>query len=381
MVIKNIVVGAGFAGSIMARLIAEEKGEEVLVVEKRNHIGGNAFDFYNEDGILVHKYGPHIFHTNSKSVWDYLSRFTKWRLYQHKVQAFIDGQKVPIPINIDTINKLYGTCYNADNIEAFYNSIRVSRDSIENSEDMVISKIGTELYTKFYKHYTKKQWDLYPNELDPEVTARIPVRPNRDNRYFSDMYQGIPKHGYTRMFENILDHPGIHVLLNTDFQKTKDHFNCEKIIYTGCIDEFFGFKFGKLPYRSLDFEFETLEQKEFQEVGTVNFPNDYDFTRITEFKHLTGQKSCKTTIMREYPCADGEPYYPIPKKENNELYKKYITETRKLEGVYFCGRLGSYQYYNMDKVVENSMQLFTLIFKDSSSNRRAIKPYNKTINF
>lgn len=352
MKFKNVIVGAGFAGSIAARKIAEEKNEKVLIIEKRNHIGGNAYDYYNEDGILVHKYGPHIFHTNNKEVWDYLSRFTEWRLYQHKVKAYVDGRFVPMPINLDTINMLYGTDYDSNNIQAFFDKVKVVKDEIKNSEDMVVCKVGTELYEKFFKAYTKKQWGVYPDELTPEVTARIPVRTNRDDRYFTDKYQGIPKYGYTRMFENILDHPNISIMLNTNFFDIKDEIEYEKLIYTGCIDEFFNYKYGKLPYRSLKFEFETFDKPYYQEVGTVNYPNDYDFTRITEFKHLTGQDSKKTTIVKEYPTSEGEPYYPVPSESNALILDKYENEAKTMKDVLFIGRLANYKYYNMDKVVE-----------------------------
>ncbi len=355
---KYVVTGAGFCGAIAARLIAEELNEKVLVVEKRNHIAGNAYDYYNEHGILVHKYGPHIFHTNNKEVWEYLSRFTGWRLYQHRVLAYVDGRTVPMPINIDTINRLKGTNYNSTNINDYINSVKVDKPEVLNAEDMVITQIGYELYEKLIKGYTKKQWDLYPHELSPEVTARIPVRKNRDDRYFTDKYQGMPQNGYTRMFENILDHKNICLMLNTDFAEIKEQLEYDKLIYTGCIDEFFGYKFGKLPYRSLNFEFETVDAEVYQEVGTVNYPNDYDFTRITEFKHLTGQKSHKTTILKEYPRAEGQPYYPVPNNQNRVLYEKYAKEAEKCGNVLFAGRLGSYKYLNMDRVVEETFKLF-----------------------
>lgn len=353
-----VIVGAGFAGSVLAERIANILNKKVLMIEKRNHIGGNAYDYFNEDGILVHKYGPHIFHTNNKEVWDYISKFTDWYYYQHRVLAYVDGLTVPMPINLDTINMLYNFNYTSNEIKDYFESIKCNKENILNSEDMVITKIGNELYEKFFKNYTKKQWDLYPSELEPEVIARIPIRNNRDDRYFTDKYQGIPKYGYNKIFENLLTNKNIHILLNTDFKDVIDDIEYENLIYTGPIDYFFNYKYGKLPYRSLRFEFETLECEKFQEVGTVNYPNDYDFTRITEFKYLTGQKHHKTTIVREYPTSEGEPYYPIPQKKNIEQYKLYEEEAQKLKNVFFIGRLANYKYYNMDKVVEEALKLF-----------------------
>lgn len=358
MYFKNVVIGSGFAGSVIARLIAEGRNEKVLLVEKRNHIGGNAYDCYDENGILIHKYGPHIFHTNNKKVWDFLSRFTEWRLYQHQVLAYIDGKFVPFPINVDTINLLFATNYNSSNIMEFFDSVRVKVDQISNSEDVIISQVGYELFEKFFKNYTKKQWDLFPNELSSEVTSRIPVRNNRDGRYFTDKYQGIPKNGYTKMFENILDHPNIHILLNTDFKDIRDNIKFEKLFYTGRIDEFFDYKYGKLDFRSLRFEFESYNMDYYQKVGTVNYPNDYDFTRITEFKHLSGQISPVTTIVKEFPTSNGEPYYPILNVKNIDLIKKYQADAVKLDNIWFLGRLGTYKYLNMDTVVEKAFELF-----------------------
>ncbi|MDI3546988.1 MAG: UDP-galactopyranose mutase [Halanaerobiales bacterium] len=356
-----LIVGTGFSGSTCANLLAE-KGNRVLIVDKRNHIGGNAYDYYNDHGILVHKYGPHIFHTNYKEVWDFLSRFTEWRNYQHRVLAYVNGKLVPIPINLDTINLLYGTDYNYFNINKFYE--KVKRDIlVHNARDMVVSKVGEELYELIFKGYTKKQWDLYPEELDKEVTARIPVRYNRDDRYFTDRYQGMPANGYTKLIQKMLDHKNISILLNTDYKEIEGEIKFSKMIYTGSIDYYFDYKYGKLPYRSLNFKFETLDREYYQQVGTVNYPNDYDFTRITEFKHLTGQQSARTTIVKEYPCGEGEPYYPIPRKENRELYNLYAEEAKKLDNVYFIGRLGKYKYANMDIVVKDAMELIDIILK------------------
>ncbi|MCM8901686.1 UDP-galactopyranose mutase [Caldicoprobacter algeriensis] len=353
-----VVVGAGFAGCVLAERIANDLKKKVLVIEKRNHIGGNAYDYYNEDGILVHKYGPHIFHTNNKEVWDYLSRFTEWYYYQHRVLAYVDGMYVPIPINLNTINKLYNTNFTPKQLAEYFEKIKENRQEILNSEDVIVSRVGRELYEKFFKGYTKKQWDLYPSELSPEVTSRVPIRINRDDRYFTDRYQGLPKYGYTRMFEKMLENEKIHIMLKTDYKEVINSIEYGYLIYTGPIDYFFDYKYGKLPYRSLRFEFETLDCEKYQEAGTVNYPNDYDFTRITEFKYLTGQKHNKTTIVREYSAAEGEPYYPILQNENIERYKMYENEANKLKNVFFIGRLANYKYYNMDKVVEQALKLY-----------------------
>ncbi|HOJ78738.1 MAG TPA: UDP-galactopyranose mutase [Bacillota bacterium] len=351
-----LIVGCGLAGVTCARLLAEN-GYRVLIIDRRNHIGGNVYDYYNEDGILVHKYGPHIFHTQHRKVWDFLSRFTQWHYYQHRVLSLVRGKLVPLPINVDTINLLYNTNYSSETIQEFYDRVSQPDIPVTNAKEMVIKKIGNELYELFFKEYTRKQWGLDAEMLDPEVTARIPIRYNRDDRYFEDRYQGMPRFGYTRMITNMLDHPQIHVMLNADFAFVKDKLDYDRIIYTGPIDAFFDYKHGKLPYRSLEFQFETLDCNYYQTVATVNYPNDYDFTRITEFKHMTGQVHPKTAIVREYPCAAGEPYYPIPKAENKALYAKYHEEAETQENLYFTGRLGLYQYLNMDVVVKEAMEL------------------------
>lgn len=355
-----LIVGAGYAGSVLAERLACGSGKQVLLVDRRPHIAGNAYDHYDESGILVHKYGPHIFHTNSKEVFDYLSRFTNWRPYQHKVLASVDGRLVPIPINLDTINQLYGLSLNSFQMEEFLASRAEARPTIATSEDVVVSKVGRELYEKFFRGYSRKQWGLDPSELDAQVTARVPTRTNRDDRYFTDVYQAMPKHGFTRMFANMLDHPNIHLLLNTDYRDVKDILPYREMIYTGPIDEFFSFEFGKLPYRCLEFKHETLNQPQFQPVAVVNYPNDYEFTRVTEFKHLTGQEHPKTSIVYEFPCAQGDPYYPIPRGENATVYQQYQALAQQ-SGVQFVGRLATYKYYNMDQVVAQALTLYARI--------------------
>lgn len=364
-----LIVGAGFAGSVLAERLASVGNKKILIIDKRNHIGGNAYDYYNEDGILVHKYGPHIFHTNSADVFNYLSKFTGWRNYQHKVLAHVDGQLLPIPINLNTINKYYGLNLNGLEVEEFLASRAEKAYPVKTSEDVVVSKVGRELYEKFFRGYTRKQWDLDPSELDASVTARVPTRTNKDDRYFTDTFQAMPAHGYTKMFEKMLAHPNIKIMLNTDYKEVMNEVKFRKLIFTGPVDEFFDYRYGKLPYRSLRFKFETLETPQFQETGTINYPNDYGFTRITEFKHLTGQKHDKTTLVYEYPEATGDPYYPVPRPENEMLYKKYAALANQLTNTHFVGRLATYRYYNMDQVVAQALTTFKKIMQSELSTK------------
>lgn len=364
-----MIVGAGLAGGVLAERLANA-GKMVLLVDKRNHIGGNTYDFYNTDGVLVHKYGPHIFHTNSKEVFNYLGQFTEWRPYEHRVLASVDGMLVPIPINLNTINQLYGLHLSSSEVDAFLESKAEKKQRILTSEDVVVNKVGRELYEKFFRGYTIKQWNLDPSELDASVTSRIPTRNNCDNRYFTDAYQAMPLHGYTRMFESMLNHPNIKILLNTDYKEIQESVSFKKMIYTGPIDYFYDYCYGKLPYRSLEFKFETLEQESYQSTGTVNYPNNHLYTRITEFKYLTGQKHPKTSIVYEYPQDEGDPYYPVPRKENAELYQKYHQLALAEKNVYFAGRLATYKYYNMDQVVAQALTVFRKISSSAAKEHQ-----------
>jgi UDP-galactopyranose mutase len=357
-VFDYLIVGAGFAGSVLAERLANVSDKKVLICDKRNHIGGNAYDHYNEHGVLVHKYGPHIFHTNSREVFDYLSHFTEWRPYEHRVQASVDGQLVPMPINLDTINKLYGLSLTSFQLEEFFKSVAEPREHLRTSEDVVVSKVGRELYEKFFRNYTRKQWALDPSELDASVTSRVPVRTNRDDRYFTDTYQAMPLHGYTRMFERMLDHPNIKVMLNCDYREIADEIEYREMIYTGPVDAYFDYRYGKLPYRSLEFKHETHNTVQFQPAPVVNFPNEHAYTRVTEFKYLTGQEHQKTSIVYEYPQAEGDPYYPVPRKENAEIYTKYKALADSTPGVHFVGRLATYKYYNMDQIVAQALTTY-----------------------
>ncbi len=353
-----LVVGAGFAGAVLAERLASERDETVLVIDRRPHVAGNAFDHLDEAGVLVHRYGPHIFHTNSDAVFAHLSRFTGWRPYEHRVLGEVDGMRVPIPINLDTINTLYGLDLSEDELEDWFAARAEPVAEIRTSEDVVVSRVGRELYEKFFQGYTRKQWALDPSELDRAVTARVPVRSNRDDRYFTDTHQAMPLHGYTAMFERMLDHPNITVRTSTDYADVLGKVSFRRLVWTGPVDEFFGHRFGRLPYRSLRFRHETLDQERFQPVGTVNFPQTEEFTRVSEYKHLTGQVHPRTSITYEYPTADGDPYYPIPRPENQALYKRYEALADATADTWFVGRLATYRYLNMDQVVGQSLATF-----------------------
>lgn len=353
-----LVVGAGFAGAVVAERMARGFGKKVLLIDRRDHIGGNAYDHYNAEGILVHRYGPHIFHTNSEQVFHYLSQFTTWRCYEHRVLAYVDGKLVPVPINMDTVNLLYGlNLQTEEEVADFFAARAEERGHCKTSEDVVVSKVGRDLYEKLFRNYTRKQWGKDPSELDASVTARIPVRTSRDDRYFNDRYQAMPRYGYTRMFENMLDHPNITFEPGCDLRDVIDHVKFRELVYTGPVDEFFDFRFGELPYRSLRFEHETLDMEFLQPVAVVNYPNDHAYTRVTEFKHLTGQGHRKTSVVYEYPASEGDPYYPVPNPVNAALYKKYAELAAATEGVHFVGRLATYKYYNMDQVVAQALTL------------------------
>ncbi|WP_260412184.1 UDP-galactopyranose mutase [Alkalihalobacillus sp. TS-13] len=363
-----LIVGAGFSGCIVAEQIARRLDQNVLIVEKRDHIGGNAYDCYDDNGILVHQYGPHLFHTNSKKVWDYLSRFTEWIHYQHHVLAVIDGKKVPVPFNLNTLHLLFPKGYanqmEGKLIDRYGFGKKVPILEMLEDQDEEIRHLADFVYEKVFLGYTLKQWGVDPKNLDPSVTARVPIHISRDDRYFQDKYQAVPKKGYTDMFKNIIKHPNIKLLLKTDYKDLKGNFSSAKMIYTGPIDEFFDYKYGELPYRSLQFKSIYHSNEDYyQETSQINYPNDYDFTRITEYKHITQQKISGTTIMIEEACPylpqANDPYYPIPKKEHAVLYRKYQSEAEKIiDKVLFIGRLAEYRYYNMDQVVARALHVF-----------------------
>ena len=352
-----VVVGAGFAGAVMAERLAADGGHRVLVIDRRPHIAGNAFDRHDAAGILIHQYGPHIFHTNSETVFSYLSRFTEWRPYEHRVLADVDGKHVPMPINRTTLNALYDLDMTTDDDAAAFLAARAEPvEPILTSEDVVVSVVGRHLYETFFRGYTRKQWGLDPSELDKSVTARVPTRTSTDDRYFTDTFQAMPAAGFTAMFKRMLDHPNITLMLGTDFADVRDRIAYGHLVFTGPIDEYFGHRFGRLPYRSLEFRHETIDREQLQDVAVVNYPDEaVPYTRVTEYKHLTGQVAPKTSITYEYPSATGDPYYPIPREENRALYKRYEALALAEPDVTFVGRLATYRYYNMDQVVGQAL--------------------------
>jgi UDP-galactopyranose mutase len=361
-----LIVGAGFAGSILAERIASQRGERVLLIDRRPHIGGNAFDHLDEAGVLIHRYGPHIFHTNARAVVEYLSRFTGWRPYEHRVLAEVakpgsgETLRVPIPINLDTINRLYDLSLTEAEVGPWLAARAEPVAEVRTSEDVVVGTVGRELYELFFRGYTRKQWALDPSELDKSVTARVPTRTNRDDRYFTDSFQAMPADGYTAMFRRMLDHPNITIRTGTDYAAVKDTMPHRRLIWTGPIDEYFGFVHGRLPYRSLRFEHRTLDCEQALPTGTLNYPSEaVPYTRTSEYKHLTGQKHPKTSITTEYPAAEGDPYYPIPRPENQALYKKYEALADATPDVWFVGRLATYRYYNMDQIVGQALATFS----------------------
>ena len=369
-----LVVGAGYAGSIMAERLASQRGYRVLVIDRRGHIAGNAHDYYDAHGVLVHKYGPHIFHTKSGKVVDYLSQFTDWRPYEHRVVARVDGMFVPMPINRTTINRLYGLSLGTDEeVERFLARRAEPIDYVRTSEDVVVAKVGRELYEKFFRGYTRKQWQRDPSELHSSVCARIPVRTNEDDRYFTDPFQKMPSDGYTAMFERILDHPLIDVELETDYDDVKDEVEYDHLVYTGPIDRFFGFRFGALPYRSLEFELRNAATPGggyLLPATSINEPSeDVPYTRTTEFRWMTGQEQHpSSTVAVEYPRSEGDPYYPIPRDDTRALYRRYEALAARLPDVTFVGRLARYQYLNMDQVVGQALSAANKLMLTLASN-------------
>jgi|WetSurMetagenome_2_1015567.scaffolds.fasta_scaffold03885_1 UDP-galactopyranose mutase len=358
-----IIVGAGISGAVLAERYANILNKKVLIIEKRNHISGNCYDYVDGNGILISKYGAHLFHTNFEDVWRYVNNFSKWYPYHHKVLSFVEGKLVPVPVNITTVNSIFNiNIKNEREMREWIGANAVKIENPKNSEESALSRVGKVLYEKMFKNYTKKQWDLWPRELDSSVMDRIPVRTNFEDGYFSDKFQALPEDGYTAVFDNMLNSKRIDIELNTDFFKIKDKIGKhDKLFFTGPIDEFFDYKFGKLQYRCLNFEFENHRKKFFQTNSVINYPNGNKFTRIVEYKHFSRiKKGEMTTISKEYPTWEGEPCYPVPRPVNNEIYKKYELEAKRLEkeNIYLVGRLANYKYINIDQAFKNSLDLF-----------------------
>lgn len=356
-----LIVGAGFAGSVLAERLATQLGQRVLLCDRRPHVAGNAYDVKDAAGVLIHQYGPHIFHTGSARIFDYITRFSRFRPYEHRVMASIEGQLVPFPINLNTLERLYRRPFTPEQATAFLRKRAEPVLHPRTSEEVVVSRIGRELYETFFKNYTRKQWGLDPSELDASVAARVPARTNRDDRYFTDEFQAMPANGFTRLFENMLDHPNIRLELGTDYRELEGDVRYRHLVYTGPVDAFFDYRYGPLPYRSLDFRFETLDTEQVQPVAVINYPNDHDYTRVTEFKHLTGQTHRKTSVVYEYPKSDGDPYYPIPSAATAAIYARYKALADAEPNVRFVGRLATYRYYNMDQVIGQALATFDQI--------------------
>lgn len=368
----NLVTGAGISGAVIARCLAQKLDEKVILIDKRDHLGGNCFDYKDENGITIHKYGSHIFHTNSERVWNFVKQFTDFNTYMHRVYALIDGIETTIPFNFNTLHEVFPKSlaekFEIKLIENFQYNTRVPILEFQKYNDKDLNFIADYIYKKVFLNYTIKQWSLNPQEVDSAVTARVPVLISNDNRYFQDRFQGIPLNGYTKFIENIVNHPNIEIRLNTSYSDIKDE-SYKRIFYTGSIDDFFNYKYGMLPYRSVSFKFEEHDFPYYQRNSVVNYPNNYDFTRIHEYKYYLNEQSDKTVIAKEYSRdfvqGVNDRYYPIISKDNNELYNKYKYLAKQCPNVYFLGRLGDYKYYDMDKAIERALECFDEIFETS----------------
>jgi UDP-galactopyranose mutase len=354
-----LIVGCGFSGATLAERIANVLGKRVLVVDTRNHIGGNAYDYRDENGILVSQYGAHIFHTNAERVWKYVTQFSDFNEYVHRVDASVGGKHYALPLNLGTFNSFFNRSLTAEELPSFLNTIREPIANPANAEEAVVSKVGWELYEAFYKQYTVKQWGIDPKFLDASVTERLPVRMNDDTRYFVDRWQGMPRDGYSKLFSRMLENKHIHVQLNADYRDVIEEVKFDKLIFSGPVDLFFDYEYGKLPYRSIEFKFQVLDTEWHQHQAVVNYPNDHPYTRCVEYKHFYRQVHQKTTVSWDFPCwNDDEPYYPVPSHMSRQLYQRYKMAAARLKSVYFCGRLGTYQYYNMDQCIGQALHLF-----------------------
>jgi UDP-galactopyranose mutase len=361
-----LIVGAGLSGAVLAERLASILNKKVLIIDKRDHIGGNCFDFIDENQILMNQYGAHLFHTNDESVWGYINMFAKWVRWDHKVLGKVGNKLVNIPVNINTVNSLLSeNIQNSEEMDQWLSSVQVAYDTITNSEEVAKSRVGEVLYEKMFKNYTYKQWAKYPSELDKSVLERIPVRNNHDERYFSDKYQVLPEKGYTDFISSVISHENIDVCTSVDFFEVKDSLLYDQLIYTGPIDRYFeSCGYEKLEYRSIDFKVDHLKNMNYFQVNSVvNYPeNDVDFTRIVEYKHFLNQVSPHTTIVTEFTTDHGDPYYPVPNERNSTLYNQYVELTKQEENVHFIGRLANYKYFNMDQAIKNALEYFDTHF-------------------
>ena len=361
-----VIVGAGIAGLCMAERITNVLHKEVLIIEKRSHIGGNLYDCYDENGLLIQAYGPHIFHTNDASVFSYLSTFTTWHEYQHKVLSYVNGEYVPFPVNLCTLSQIFHEPFTKEKAQQYFQKVQQDPQSCKTFEDIAIASVGADLYEMFYKHYTEKQWGMPCKELDASIFSRIPIRLNNDQRYFSDRYQGIPKAGFTAMMKRMLN-AKMHILLNTDYQQIKDEISYEKLIYTGPLDAYYDYCYGHLPYRCLRFAFETHDTPSYQQAAVINYPNDYDYTRITEFKKLTGQEHKHTVILKEFPVQEGIQCYPILQPKINAILAQYQRLAEQEKDVIFLGRLANFKFYNIDQIVAEACKCFAQLCEKSDA--------------
>lgn len=375
----NLVVGAGFSGAVIAERIANVLDEKVVIIDRKNHVAGNSFDFKDKNGISIHKYGSHIFHTNNQKVWDYINNFSSFNTYMHRVLAVIDGIETTIPFNIDTLYKVFPDSLakklEFKLLESFQYNSKVPILELAKYNDKDLNFLADYIYEKVFLHYTVKQWGKTPNEIDGAVTARVPVMIGKDTRYFQDIYQGIPTKGYTDLIYKMLKNRNIEIRLNTDFKQVNLN-DYKRIFFTGSIDEFFDYKFGMLPYRSVNFKFEEYDTEFYQKNSVVNYPDNYDFTRIHEYKHYKNEKSAKTVIAKEYSQefvpGKNERYYPISNEDNQNLYNKYLEQSKQYPNLFFLGRLGDYKYYDMDKAVLRALNLFEELINSKEDKLKSV---------
>ncbi len=362
----TVIIGAGISGCVMAERLATQKDQNVLIIEKRDHIAGNMYDYYNDAGVLIHKYGPHFFRTDKEEIWGYLGAFTDWHMYEHKVKTSVEDKLVPFPINLDTYNMIHDTDLSVPQFQEQLKTYKFTDDP-QNAEEAIINQVGEKMYELFFKNYTIKQWGRSPKDLHADTVKRVPVRLDREDRYQLAKYQGLPLHGYTRLFENLIKDQKIKLILKTDYKDIISSIDYDNMIYTGPLDYYFDYKYGRLEYRSLKFEEKTFDCSSYQGAAVINYPNDHDYTRVSEYKKMTGQVHHKTSVHFEYPLEYQEgisdPYYPILNKKNSDIKEMYLADCKKLANVHFLGRLAEYRYYAMDDAVEAALALYKQVWQ------------------